>query len=44
MKTLNLDEKMQTKVSMNGLDDSVDYSTVQGDVALKVVCSHSHRI
>lgn len=37
MKTLKLDEKMQTKVSVNGLDDSVDYSSVQCDVALKVV-------
>lgn len=43
MKTLDLDEKMQTKVSVNGLDDSVDYSAVQGDVSLKVVYSSIHR-
>lgn len=43
MKTLDLDDRMQTKVSVNGLDDSVDYSTVQGDVSLKVVPSCIHR-
>lgn len=43
MKTLELDEKMQTKVSVNGLDDSVDYSTIQCNVSLKVICTSPYK-
>ena len=37
LRTLELDEKMQTKVSTNGLDDATDYSTSLSLTRLKVV-------
>lgn len=37
LRTLELDEKMQTKVSTNGLDDTTDYSTSLSLTHLKVL-------
>ena len=36
MKSLNLDDSLQTKVSTNGLDDAVDYSVVQSSTPIRV--------